>query len=143
MLKVFNFSFYLVIAWLRFRKAKTIDWKKKMQEETPEWKTKRHVVFLTLYNEEWGVVRGALHSVAKAVYDKEKFIIVIAGEERREDNYKYILSAAQKEFDGDFAEIVGTLHPAGLPDEINGKGSNLNYSEREIKKYIEQPVENK
>src|SRR3990167_9163338 len=65
-LRVANFSFYLVVAWLRLRTAGRIDWRKKMREEAPGWELKHHVVFLTLFNEEWAVVKTALESIANA-----------------------------------------------------------------------------
>jgi len=82
-LKVINFAFYLVVAWFRFRKVRKVDWKEKLSKELNNWQTKKHVVFLTLYNEEWVIVKEAVKSVAKAVYDKDKFVLVIAGEERK------------------------------------------------------------
>ncbi|MBI5728337.1 MAG: glycosyltransferase family 2 protein [Candidatus Magasanikbacteria bacterium] len=137
-LRVSNFSFYLLIAWRRFRLVRNIDWPAKMLAEAPGWADKRQVVFLTVYDEEWRVVRTALESVAAAVYDKDKFTVVIAGEGRQREHFSDILNRAQQEFGSRFAAMRGTLHPADLPDEIPGKGSNLYYAEREIKKYIDE-----
>jgi len=47
------------------------------------------------------------------------------------------LGKIKQEFGNCFGEIIGTLHPADLSGEISGKGSNLNYSEQEVKKYID------
>lgn len=137
-LKVFNFSFYLVVSWSRFRAVKKINWKDKITHELTNWEDKHHVVFLTLYNEEWEVVRTAVQSVANAVYQKEKITIVIAGEERKKEHFHDIVQKIENEFENQFADIVTTLHPANLPNEIPGKGSNLHYAERELKKYIDK-----
>src|SRR3989338_1701618 len=59
-LKVLNFAFYLTVAWTRFRVARRLDWKDKLFHEIPDWKKKRHVVFLTLYDETWDVVHTAI-----------------------------------------------------------------------------------
>lgn len=82
-LKVANFVFYLNVAWLRFHKIKKINWKEALHHEIPDYKTKHHLVFLTVYNEEWLVVKDALQSLENAVYDKDNFTVVIAGEERK------------------------------------------------------------
>lgn len=136
-LRVANFVFYLIIAWRRFYIARKIDWAGKLEKEITNWQGKRHLVFLTLYNESWEVVRGAVQSLANAAYDRDKFVIVIAGEERKKENYEMILANVKKEFSRNFGDIVGTLHPEDLPDEIPGKGSNLNYSEKQLKNYVD------
>lgn len=137
-LKVLNFSFYLIVAWERFHDARRVDWKDKMRHEVDDWQEKRHVVFLTLYNEEWAVVESAIQSICDAVYDKSKITIVIAGEARKEEHYNDILSKTKKRFKDCFSDIVGTCHPANLRGEIPGKGSNLHYSERQMKTYIDK-----
>jgi hypothetical protein len=137
-LKVLNFSFYLFVAWYRFNKARKMDWSDKMYHECAEWDTKHHVVFLTLYTESWDVVKSSLQNLAIAIYDPSKFTIVIAGEARKKENYEYILQKARVHFSKCFGEIVGTLHPADLEGEIPGKGSNLHYAERQLKKHIDK-----
>jgi len=137
-LKVLNFSFYLVLSWSRVRAVKQTDWKDKMHHELVGWQDKRHVVFLTLFNESWEVVETAVQSVCDAVYDREKFVIVIAGEARQKEHYEDILSKVKNRFSDCFGDIVGTLHPADLEGEIPGKGSNLHYAELQMKKYIDQ-----
>jgi len=136
--KVLNFAFYLNIAWYRIRHVKKMNWKDKLIHEIDDWQDKQHVIFLTLYNEDWDVVQSGIKSIADAVYDKSKFTIVIAGEERKLDHYNYILKKTKDKFGLSFFDIVGTLHPADLADEIPGKGSNLHYSEGEIRGYIDK-----
>ncbi|HBU07378.1 MAG TPA: hypothetical protein DEB09_04840 [Candidatus Magasanikbacteria bacterium] len=136
-LKVINFAFYLILSWSRFRTTRQINWKEKLSSEVNNFSDKRHVVFLTLYNETWDVVKSAIESVCESAYDKDKFVIVIAGEERQKENYELILQNIKQTFGHCFGDIVGVMHPTNLLDEIPGKGSNLNYAEREMKKYID------
>lgn len=137
-LKVVNFSFYLIVAWTRYRKTRAVDWKDRLFHEIAGWEHKRHIIFLTLFNEDWSVVQSSLKSIADSVYDKEKCIIVIAGEEQRKDNFNMISSKLASEFSSRFADIVCVLHPSDLPDEIPGKGSNLHYAERHMKTYVDE-----
>lgn len=136
-LKVFKFSFYLVVAWRRLAVTKRIDWLKKLKELN-NYQDKRHVVFLTVYNEEWEVVKPAIESIVNSVYDKDKFVLVIAGEERKEENFIDISNKAREAFTNNFSDIVCTKHPANLRDEIPGKGSNMHFAERQMKKYIDE-----
>ncbi|MDP2693063.1 MAG: glycosyltransferase family 2 protein [bacterium] len=136
-LKVFNFSVYLIIAWRRLKRTQSIDWFNKILS-LDNLDSKRHIIFLTVYNEEWNVVEPAIRSVTDSVYDKSKFTLVIAGEERKKENFE-IISSKTKEFFGDkFNEIVCVMHPMNLLDEIPGKGSNMHYAEREMHKYVDQ-----
>jgi hypothetical protein len=137
LLKVFNYVLYLTIAWHRFARARRIDWMAKMRAEAPGYKSKRHVIFLTLYNEEWVVIRSAIESMVASVYDPSQFTVVVAGEARKEAHCQDIYSRIVAQFSHAFDDIVLTMHPANLPDEIPGKGSNLHYSEREMQKYID------
>lgn len=136
-LKVLNFGFYLTIAWSRFRKVRRVDWKDRLHHDIVGWKTKHHIVFLTVYNESWDVVESALDSVCRAVYDSKKFTIVIAGEEANEEHCKDIFGRVKNKFSNCFLDVIFTLHPFELEDEIAGKGSNLHYSETVVKKYID------
>lgn len=137
-LKVINFSFYLIVAWKRYREVSRENWKDKLQHEIADVDSYRHIIFLTLYNESWTVVQTAIQSVADAVYDPKQFTIVIAGEERTKENYQEIFQKTKQTFSDHFAEILGTCHPINLPDEIKGKGSNLHYSEKQIKKLVDK-----
>lgn len=137
-LKVTNFVFYLSLAWFRHRQARRIDWKDKMQHELTNWEDKKHVIFLTLYNEEWDVVETAIQSICESAYNQQAFTIVIAGEERKEAHARDIYTKVQERFSDCFHDIVFALHPANLPDEIPGKGSNLHYAERQMKQYIDE-----
>jgi len=137
-LKVLNFSFYLILAWYRFAKVRKVDWYDALQHELPNYDTKHHVIFLTVYNEEWAVIKDAIQSVADAAYERDKFVIVIAGEEKTREHCEQIFALVKETFADDFLDIVETLHPVGLPDEIPGKGSNVHYAERVMKKYIDK-----
>ncbi len=137
-LKVLNFSFYLLVAWYRYRNVQKINWEDKLVHEIDNYKEYQQVVFLTLYNESWDIVKSAIQSVADSVYDPKLFTIVIAGEEKTKDHYLDIFEKTKRHFKDDFGVLLGTCHPENLPDEIRGKGSNLHYSETEIKKYIDK-----
>lgn len=137
-LRVFNFAFYLTVAWRRLTVAQKIDWRVKLEREVKEGRAKQHLIFLTVFNEEWSVVKVAIESVAEAVYDKGKFTLVIAGEERMRAHCAEIMRRTKETFGARFDKILTTMHPADRLGEIPGKGSNLNYSEQEVQRYIDE-----
>jgi hypothetical protein len=136
-LKVFNYSFYLIVAWRRLRTSLKIDWRKKMETEAPDWQGKQHLIFLTVFNEEWSVVKTAVQSVADSVYDTTKFTLVIAGEEKQREHCEKIITKTKEVFLQNFNTILSTMHPENLPGEIPGKGSNLHYSEVQVKEFVD------
>lgn len=136
-LKVFNFSVYLIIAWCRLKKTQKIDWSAKINL-LDNVDSKRHLIFLTVYNEEWGVVEPAIKSVVESVYDKTKFTLVIAGEEKKKENFGRISEKTKELFKDNFNDIVCIMHPVNLLDEIPGKGSNMHYAEIQMKEYVDE-----
>ena len=137
-LKVANFVFYLLVAWWRFHKIRKVDWKDALRHEIPDYLTKHHLVFLTVYNEEWAVVKDALESLEEAIYDKSKFVVIIAGEARKKEHCEDIFEKVKQNFENSFGHLIFTLHPADLSGETPGKGSNLNYSEQIVKQYVDR-----
>ncbi|MFB6226636.1 MAG: glycosyltransferase family 2 protein [Candidatus Paceibacteria bacterium] len=137
-LRVSYFSFYLVLAWSRMKRTLNHDWEEKLRHEASDWEEKKHLVFLTLYNEPWEVVESTLEGLCDSVYDKDKFIVIIAGEERKEEHCREVFDKIENNYPDCFRELKFTLHPEGLEGEIPGKGSNLHYSEKQIKKYVDK-----
>jgi len=137
-LKVANFAFYLTLSWSRLRTTRAIDWNDKMRHELTNWQPKRHIIFLTVYNEPWNVVQSAIESICRAVYQKDRFVLVVAGEAREQKNFETIMAQVKKTYTDCFGDVVGILHPADLPGEIPGKGSNLHYAERRMKQYVDE-----
>ncbi len=137
MFRVLRFVMNLSLAWKRFRVAGRTDWLAKASMR-PEFRDITHVVFLPTYKEEYDVVRGALRSLAAMAYPKDRMIVVLAGEERDGDRFLTIAERLQREFAGTFQSLLVTLHPQNLPDEIPGKGSNLNWAGHEVRAHIDR-----
>ena len=135
--RVLRFVANLFLAWRRFRFAGRTDWLTRVSAR-PEFRDITHVVFLPTYKEDIGVVRGTLRSLASMAYPKDRMIVVLAGEERDGDHFLSTAERLQREFVGTFRSLLVTLHPQNLPDEIPGKGSNLNWAGHEVRAHIDQ-----
>lgn len=136
-LRVIYFSFYLIFSWRRFRRAVKVDWFKKLTEEFPNWREKKNVIFLPIYNEDWEVVQTTLDSLHDSSYPAGKIYIVMSGEARKIEHWQKIQSQVKENYAGKFADLIFYTHPDGLPDEIKGKGSNIHFAEYEFKKYAD------
>lgn len=143
-LRVLNFVIHILVTYFKYRKTNKINWLEcaKNLSRFPEiW----HLVFLPTYKEDIAVIRGTLDAILKNQYPKDKFIIVLAGEERDKDNFLKIGEEIRNEYEDKFGHLVITFHPSDLPDEIPGKGSNLNYAGRRVQEKINEwgiPYEN-
>jgi hypothetical protein len=137
-LRVGYFSFYLILSWRRFRKAVTVDWLKKLTTDVHDWQTKINVVFLPLYNEGWEVVTSTLDAIIQSTYPAAKIYLVISGEGRNLQHWEKLQQKIKEKYLGSFADIICYTHPANLPDEIPGKGSNIHYAEWQFKKYADK-----
>lgn len=136
-LRVTYFVFYLMVSWRRFRRASGYKWQERLEKEIIGWKDKVNVIFFPFCNESWEVVKTSIDSTAKSTYPNERIYIVISGEQRFNEKYEQIKEKIKKEYEGVFADLIFYTHPTGLPGEIPGKGSNINYAEKQFKKYVD------
>lgn len=136
--RVSYFIFYLLISWNRFRKTAKINWFFKLKKEIPYWQDIEHLIFLPTYKEPLSVLQTTFQSLVKIEYPLEKIMVVLCGEERDKEKFLANASAIEKEFGQKFGRFVASLHPEGLPGEIPGKGSNMNYAGHLVQKMIDK-----
>lgn len=134
--RVCYFIPFVLISWWRFRRDTRTDWQPKA-EACKGYEQIRHLIFLPTYKEEIGVIRGTLESLATCAYPADRMIIVLAGEERDRERFEANAEQLSKEFSGRFLGFISTMHPKGLPEEIPGKGSNLNWSGNQVQPQID------
>lgn len=134
--RVGYFVFYILLSWRRFRRAVSENWLTRVQA-LPDWRRIRHLVFLPIYGEDEAVVRATLTGLARANYPHEKMLVVLAGEERKKEEFSRLAQALTREFGHRFGRMWVTVHPKDLAGEIPGKGSNLHYSGRMAQKLID------
>lgn len=106
---------------------------------TPRWRDIYHLVILPLYKEPYEVVRETFVSLAAMNYPKDTLIVILATEARAPEGY-HIAQKIDREFGGQFFKFLITSHPADLPNEIPGKGSNETWAARETKRLIIDPA---
>ncbi len=101
-----------------------------------QWSEIYHLIILPMYKEQYEVVRESFQALSKINYPKDKLIVVLSAEERAEKPAQEILKKIEKEFGDKFFKFLTTTHPANLPNEIPGKGSNQAWAAKEVKKLI-------
>lgn len=136
MFRVVRFVINLFLAWRRYHRALRTDWLA-LAKAAPGFNDTYHVIFLPTYKEDISVLRATLKSLSQSAYPKEKMCVVLAGEERDHARFVPAADTLKAEFAGVFHSFLVTTHPKNLPNEIPGKGSNLNWSGKKVQEHID------
>ncbi|MFA5350879.1 MAG: glycosyltransferase family 2 protein [Candidatus Omnitrophota bacterium] len=100
------------------------------------WLDLYQLVIFPIYNEGLEVLRPSLTALSMSHYPKEKFIVVMAFEERGSRAHDNAL-ALEKEFGSKFGAYLSTFHPDNLPGESRTKGANATWAAKAAKKFID------
>lgn len=135
------FSLYLWIGYRKMAEHEEINWMEKLHKlPANKWKEIYHLIIIPMVKESTDVVRSSLKSLEKTDYPKDKMIIVLACEERVRGFVETTTKEIEREFSSKFFKFLVTWHPADLPGEISGKGSNETWAAKEVKEKIIDPL---
>ncbi len=129
--RVFYFMPFIFISWYRYRQALKQNWQQEA-ERLPGYDAIRHVIFLPFSRESAAVVEETLKALSAVAYPADRMVVVLAGEQRFASILEEVRARVLPAFEGKFLRLILTEHPQGLPGEIPGKGSNLNYAGRTV-----------
>ncbi|MDD4606775.1 MAG: glycosyltransferase family 2 protein [Patescibacteria group bacterium] len=136
-MRILYLLIYNIYSWIKMRQTVKVDWLSKLKEEK-NWQDYYHLIFLPTYKEGIEILRESFKHLTQTDYPSDKFIIVLGGEERDKENFLQIAEQIKKEFSEKIFKMLITVHPKGLPDEIPGKGSNVNWMGHQAKKLIDE-----
>ncbi|HWA64637.1 MAG TPA: hypothetical protein VG866_02215 [Candidatus Paceibacterota bacterium] len=147
LIKTIYLSLLTRTSFTYMRRHMKVDWPARLETagENPllpdvRWQDIYHLVVLPVYNEPYAIVRAGLHSIARNVYPHDKFIVVLATEERAGAHGAELAARAQEEFSASFFKFIVTTHPAGLRGEILGKGANAAWAGEQVKREVVDPL---
>ncbi|CAF1128458.1 unnamed protein product [Rotaria magnacalcarata] len=93
-----------------------------------------HLIILTIYKDDMGVVCRTIDSLAEQT-EAKRILLVMAWESRtpeRDERTELI----QKRYTDKFHSIIFPVHPYGLENEIASKAANANWGLREAIRYL-------
>lgn len=125
--RVIYFVVYLGIAWYEYKKTTHTDWLTHLETIAGHERI-HHLIFLPTYQEDIEIIRATLRALEQVAFPKDRMMIVLAGEARDHERFVENAKIAEQEFGQVFKRIFVTEHPMNLPDEVPGKGSNLNWA---------------
>ncbi len=132
------YAFNLKGGYDKMAEYSKVNWLQKLQNDfSGKWEGLYHLVILPMYNEPYEVVRESFISLSKAQYPKDKFIVVLACEEKARKNSEETAKRIEAEFGNIFFKYLTTWHPANLPEEIPGKASNETWAAKKSKELLE------
>ena len=97
-----------------------------------------HAVIIAFYNESKDVVGPTVQSVVNSDYDLKKIILVLAYEERGGPEADKLAKELIKEYSHHFYYAEAVQHPKDIRGEVIGKGGNITYAGRRLKKILEE-----
>ncbi|MFA6135978.1 MAG: glycosyltransferase family 2 protein [Candidatus Paceibacterota bacterium] len=138
-LKTLYLSFHLINSFRKLKSNLKINWIEKL-EANPitqnKWKELFHLIILPMYDEPYEVVRETFVRLSQTNYPLDKFIVVLATEERKKSHAMPLAEKIKGEFGNSFLKLLITYHPQNLPGEKPGKGSNESWAAKQVKNEI-------
>lgn len=142
------FSVHLKTGYQKMREYEKIDWSKKLEELKIEnhelgiksWKEIYHLIILPTYKEPFEIIEETFLSLKNVDYPKERMLVVLGCEERARHHMEWVANKIQEEFGDKFFKLLITWHPADLPGEIPGHGSNDAWAVKKVKELIIDPL---
>lgn len=133
-LKTAFLSYHLRYNWKRLRHHMALDWSQ-MVARFP-YQHLKHVVILPFYKEPIEVIEASLKALSQVRYDAKNIIIVLAGEARAGTHAQEVGEAMRAKYGTHFGHFITTLHPADVPGEMAGKGSNASYAAEQVRTQV-------
>jgi len=139
LVRVLYLMTFIIVAFIRFRKALKVDWNKLCQEsdKLERFDQLRYLVILPTHADEIDVIRTTLEHIRNSTIPLERFFIVIGFEQRDDPDARLIGDKLTEEYADVFGQWLITVHPKDVPGEMIGKGSNTAWMGRRAKDRID------
>lgn len=121
--------------------SKEIDRLKKFFAQNPtkpDFSKYFHLILIPFVDETFEVLSSTFEALKQTDYLKERFILVLASEERAGEEAQKIATQIKEKYENDFYKFFITVHPDGLEGEIKGKSANATFSVKTILPELEK-----
>lgn len=148
LLKTIFLSAHLRFSYKKMKENLGRDWLRTLEESgvknqelgVNDWREIYHLLILPFYREPYEVIRETISSIAFSNYPKSQLLVVLAVEERSGEEALKTARRLKDEFERFFFRFFISIHPARIPGEIPGKGSNETWAAKEAKNQIIDPL---
>jgi cellulose synthase/poly-beta-1,6-N-acetylglucosamine synthase-like glycosyltransferase len=133
-LKTVFLSYHVRYNWKRLKHHMELDWEQLIQRFN--YKQYYQLVIFPFYKEPEEVLEGTLQGLLESKYNKQKMIVVLAGEERAGSEAAELARRMEQKFGHQFGNFLVTVHPDDIVGEVGGKGSNVHWALHEVRDQI-------
>ncbi|MEY9258315.1 hypothetical protein ABH903_001334 [Brevibacterium epidermidis] len=95
-----------------------------------------HAVVVAAYNEPYPVIADTIRTLLHTSTKPEQLLVFFAHEERGGPAMAETARRLEAEYGHRFGAFVLVEHPAGLPDEIAGKGANITFAGHRLAEWV-------
>ncbi len=115
-----------------------------LDRRDPQFKPEEltHAVIVATVNESREVLEPTIQAVLAGDYDPKKMVLVLAYEGRSGREAERRVLELLDLYKDHFRHAMAVKHPADRPGEIVGKGANITYAARALRKYLKQEKTN-
>ena len=131
LVRICYFMPFLLQSWWRYRHALKRDWQADAAAQ-PGYAALHQLVFIPVSKEGPEIVRETLKSITQGEFPAKRIAVVIACEARFQANAERVQAEVRALFSDTFDQLLFATHPQDLPDEVRGKGSNLNWAAHQV-----------
>lgn len=141
LLKTLYLSLHLRNTYMTMRRYMKLDWLEKLKFDfSPRWENIHHLLILPFYHEPYEVISESFESLLRGNYPLDKFIVVLGAEEKAGEKSMQIAEKIREKYGNRFLRFLVTKHPAGLPGELPGKGSNETWAAKQAHETAIDPL---
>src|SRR6202012_2097595 len=97
-----------------------------------------HAIIVPMVNEADDILRATIEAILASDFNMKQVIFILAYEGRMGEATETRALNLVKTYKKHFLDAFGTRHPADLPDEIIGKGGNINFAGRTLQTYLKE-----
>ncbi|RJQ32357.1 glycosyltransferase family 2 protein [Candidatus Parcubacteria bacterium] len=137
LIKTIYLSLHLRTNWKKMRHFLKLDWQERL--ENIKYDHIWQMVILPFYKEDLNVIAETMEALLAAKWDKSKMMVVLAYEEKAGEEAEKKAKIVKRKYKESFGRFLLSRHPADLPGEIPGKGSNIAYAAEQARRLLLDP----
>lgn len=97
-----------------------------------------NVLIIPAHKESIEVIEPSIQILLESTYDLSHLIVIFAYEERGGAEIRQTAQTLRRRYAKHFHSFHSVSHPAGLPNEVIGKGGNITFAGRWAKQFLEE-----
>ncbi|MBD3380174.1 MAG: glycosyltransferase [Candidatus Omnitrophica bacterium] len=105
-------------------------------ERPPLFSEIYHLVIVPVAGEAKDVVEPGINSIARSVFPPERIIVILAVEERADEEVKKGAEEIREKYSSAFCDFLVEYHPDGIEGEARAKGANTTNAAKKAAEYL-------